>query len=57
MFPFLVLALVGIQADVLGPGDHTQTLTIAERKRTYLVESGRIKPDCESMVCDVSSPD
>lgn len=25
------------QADALGPGDHTRTLTVDDRKRTYLV--------------------
>jgi polyhydroxybutyrate depolymerase len=37
MRPFVILALAVAQTDALGPGDHTRTLTVGDRKRTYLV--------------------
>jgi polyhydroxybutyrate depolymerase len=37
MIPLLTLALAVAQAANLGPGDHTRTLTVGGRKRTYLV--------------------
>ena len=37
MLPWLILALAVARADALGPGDHTRTLTVGGRERTYLV--------------------
>jgi polyhydroxybutyrate depolymerase len=37
MLPLLILALSAAPADSVGPGDHTRTLTVGDRKRTYLV--------------------
>lgn len=37
MLPMLILALAGAGTDNLGPGDHTRTLTVGDRERTYLV--------------------
>jgi polyhydroxybutyrate depolymerase len=37
MLALLILASVAAQADAIGPGDYTRTLTVGGRKRTYLV--------------------
>jgi polyhydroxybutyrate depolymerase len=37
MLPLLILSLSAAPADSLGPGDHARTLTVGDRKRTYLV--------------------
>jgi polyhydroxybutyrate depolymerase len=37
MLPLAFFALAGAQADALGPGDHSRTLAVGERQRTYLV--------------------
>jgi polyhydroxybutyrate depolymerase len=37
MLPLLSLTLAIVQADALGPGDHTRSLTVGGLKRTYLV--------------------
>src|SRR5437870_1696090 len=37
MLPLALLALAVVQPNPLGPGDHTRTLTVGDRKRTYLV--------------------
>ena len=37
MLTLLVLAVVSVQADALGPGDHTRSLTVGGLKRTYVI--------------------
>jgi polyhydroxybutyrate depolymerase len=37
MLPLAILSLAVAHADPVGPGDHTRTLTVGDRKRTYLV--------------------
>src|SRR5205814_4253661 len=48
ILPFVLLTMTTLQPDTLGPGDHTHTLTVDGRKRTYLVHvpksSGGKKP-------------
>ena len=39
MCSLLVLLAALAQPDALGPGDHTRTLTVGDRKRTYLVHA------------------
>src|SRR5579884_1968857 len=37
MLPLLILSWSAAPTDSLGPGDHMRTLTVGDRKRTYLV--------------------
>jgi hypothetical protein len=36
MLPLALLALAVAQADAVGPGDHTRSLTVGDLKRTYM---------------------